>query len=386
MVTCKAKPRTQTAEAGHGMIRDFPVSPGLDFLNMTKDRFLVCVLAALLVGWGAWSIYSGWGLVSLDFTNAPLAKVLASIERQGGIDIASNLDPATPVTIKVKRVPAVDALDLVSARTDSRWRLAYLGAPNDAAIRQVIDGFTNKQNNETWTSFGGGGFSVIESPMGTALDLRRIVWQPSEDATLQSLLSDAAQKTGVFIAAPTDWNPATTAPKAGELRRAAPALFSKAGGTVREVFLLRGSPDANADRGGGGGDGERGGGWGGGPWIGKGDNRGGGGGGDRGGWMRASPEEIAGRMEAQIALLPKEEQDKAREDFALMRKFWDTVRDLPEEERRAKAREFFTSPEMSERMDDRRMVRESRWTPEKRNERSKNYFARKAAAKASQSQ
>lgn len=101
--------------------------------------------------------------------------------------------------------------------------------------------------------------------------------------------------------------------------------------------------------------------------------------------MRASPEEIAGRVEAQIALLPKEEQEKAREDFALMRKFWDTVRDLPEEERRTKAREFFTSPEMSERMDDRRLVGESRWTPEKRIERSKNYFARKEAAKASQS-
>jgi hypothetical protein len=354
---------------------------------MTKDRFLLSTLAVLLLGWGIWHLYSGWGLVTLDVTDAPVGKVLASIERQGGIAIVTNLDPSTPVTIKVKRVPAVTALDLVANRTDSSWRLAYLGAPDDAAIKRALDGFTTGQEAEGWTSHGGGGFSIIESSAGTALDLRRIVWEPAASGTLKDLLDDATQKTGVFLAAPTDWNPAAPAPKAGEIRRAAPALFAKAGGSVREVFLLRGPRAGAGDRGEGGGEGGGGegrGGGGGGAWIGRAADRGGQGGGGPGGWMRASPEEIAGRVEAQIALLPKEEQEQAREDFALMRKFWDTVRELPEEERRTKAREFFTSPEMSERMEDRRLVRESKSTPEKRNQRSKNYFKRKEAAKAAQ--
>jgi hypothetical protein len=370
-------------------VRDFPADPGLSFGIMTKDRFLLCSLAVLLLGWGSWYLYSGWGLVSLDVTDAPVGKVLTSIERQGGIAIASNLDPTTPVTIKVKRVPAVAALDLVANRTDSSWRLAYLGAPDDAAIKRALDGFTAGQETEGWTSHGGGGFSIIESSAGTALDLRRIVWQPAESGTLKAMLDDATQKTGVFLAAPTDWNPAATAPKTGEIRRTAPELFTQAGGSAREIFLLRGPRAGGGDRGEGGGEGRggegRGGGWGGGAWIGRAADRDGQGGGGPGGWMRVSPEEIAGRVEAQIALLPKEEQEKAREDFAMMRKFWDTVRDLPEEERRNKAREFFTSPEMSERMEDRRLVRDSKSTPEKRNDRSRNYFKRKEAAKAAQS-
>jgi hypothetical protein len=300
--------------------------------------------------------------------NAPVAKVLSSISRQGGIDIASNLDPSTPVTLKVKRVPPVEALDIVAVRTDASWRLAYLGAPDEKSIDAALTAFRAGSEAAGWSSYGGGGFAMVEPQSGAALDLRRVAWTPSEPGGLPALLEEAAQKTGVLLAAPTDWKPSASAPPAGPITKTAPRLFRDAGGVSREVFLLRARPsrdDGDWDSGGRGG-----------AWIGSGAG---------GGWMRAlgdgkSTEE---RVEAQIALLPKNEQEKARADARLMRQFWQEVRDLPEDQRRAKAQEFFNRPEVAERMDERRMAREAKMTPKQRVERAQRYLERKAAMKKS---
>jgi hypothetical protein len=64
-----------------------------------------------------------------------------------------------------------------------------------------------------------------------------------------------------------------------------------------------------------------------------------------------------------------------------MRQFWQEVRDLPEDQRRAKAQEFFNRPEVAERMEDRRLARDAKRTPEQRIERSKRYWDRKAEAR-----
>lgn len=64
-----------------------------------------------------------------------------------------------------------------------------------------------------------------------------------------------------------------------------------------------------------------------------------------------------------------------------MRKFWNEVRNLPEEQRRERAREFFTSPAMQERMEERRAARENKMTPQQIIQRSQRYWDRKAAAK-----
>jgi hypothetical protein len=334
------------------------------------DRRLLSIglLVLLAAGWVAWQIYAGWGLVTLDVRNEPVAKVLSSISRQGGIDIASNLDPSTPVTLKVKRVPPVEALDIVAVRTDASWRLAYLGAPDEKSIDAALTAFRAGSEAAGWSSYGGGGFAMVEPQSGAALDLRRVAWTPSEPGGLPALLEEAAQKTGVLLAAPTDWKPSASAPPAGPITKTAPRLFRDAGGVSREVFLLRARPSRD--------DGDWDGGGRGGAWIGSGAG---------GGWMRAlgdgkSTEE---RVEAQIALLPKNEQEKARADARLMRQFWQEVRDLPEDQRRAKAQEFFNRPEVAERMDERRMAREAKMTPKQRVERAQRYLERKAAMKKS---
>jgi hypothetical protein len=337
-------------------------------------RFLSMGLLALFAaGWVAWNIYAGWGLVTLDVRNEPVAKVLASISRQGGIDIASNLDPSTPVTLQVKRVPPVEALDIVAVRTDASWRLAYLGAPDDQSIDAALTAFRAGSEAAGWSSYGGGGFAMVEPQSGAALDLRRVIWTPSEPGGLPALLEEAAQKTGVLLAAPTDWKPSASAPPAGPITKTALRLFRDAGGVSREVFLLRARPsrdDGDWDSGGRGGS-----------WIGSGTGNG-----ERGGgWMRAlgDGKRTEERVEAQIALLPKSEQEKARVDASLMRQFWQEVRDLPEDQRRAKAQEFFNRPEVAERMDERRMAREAKMTPKQRVERAQRYLERKAAMKKS---
>jgi hypothetical protein len=330
-------------------------------------RFLSMGLLALLAaGWVAWTIYAGWGLVTLDVRNEPVAKVISSISRQGGIDIASNLDPSTPVTLKVKRVPPVEALDIVAVRTDASWRLAYLGAPDEKSIDAALTAFRAGSEAAGWSSYGGGGFAMVEPQSGAALDLRRVIWTPSEPGGLPALLEEAAQKTGVLLAAPTDWKPSVSAPPAGPIAKTALRLFRDAGGVSREVFLLRARPsrdDGDWDSGGRGGS-----------WIGSGTG---------GGWMRAlgDGKRTEERVEAQIALLPKSEQEKARVDASLMRKFWQEVRDLPEDQRRAKAQEFFNRPEVAERMDERRMAREAKMTPQQRIERAQRYLERKAQMK-----
>jgi len=328
-------------------------------------------LFAVLVAWGIWTVYAGWGLVSINVENAPLGRVLSEIGKQGGIEIASNLDPATKVSLTVKRVPAVEALDIVAVRTDASWRLAYLGAPSEAVIDQALASFNSGQEIADWTSHGAGGFSFVEPESGEALDLRQIEWKPAGAGLLPDVMTEAAEKTGILLAAPSTWSPQVAPPDAGPVASAVPALFEQAGGTSREVFLLRGRGGPAEDE----GPRERGGGW-----IGAAVDRPSGRG---GGWMRAmgDPERVAERVEAQIALLPAAEQPKARENFQMMREFWKSVEGLPEEQRREKAREFFSRPEVAEAMETRRLSRWAKMTPDQRIERNKNYWERKSEAR-----
>lgn len=342
-------------------------------------HILPVILVTFALGWVGWYIYSGWGLVTLKVEDAPVGKVLASISKQGGIEIVSNLDPSTTVSLDVKRVPPVEALDIVAIRTDSSWRLAYLGAPDRQAIETVLGSFRTSGDTSGWSSHGRMGFTMFSPASGEALDLRKIRWEPSEEGELHALLEDAGSKTGVLLAAPSDWHPDISAPKPGPIEKTAPALFSTAGGVSREVFLVRGSPERDGqDQPGQGG-------WrGGGSWIGGG--RGEGRPPREGGFGRGmgNPERMAARAEAQIALLPKEEQTKAREELDAMRKIWQELRDLPDDQRRAKMQEILDRPEVAERMEQRQLARDSKMSPDQRIQRSKSYWERKNSAKSRQ--
>lgn len=333
-------------------------------------KFPLIAIGAFGLLWLAWHIYSGWGLVTINVQDERADRVLASISRQGGIDIVSNLPPDTRVSLQVYRVPPVEALDIVAVRTDANWCLAYLGAPDRRTIDNALATFRSGTSPENWTSFGAGGFSGdFLSPSGAAVDLRKIEWTPDGDASLTDLLREAADKTGVYLAAPADWSLQVRSPGAGAAEKNIPRIFQNAGGAYREVFLIRreATPDGPPIGGGEGGWRRR-------SWIGNPSS-------SQARPTASAPERLAQRAEAQIALLSADEQPRAREDLAVMKKFWDEVRDLPEEQRRDRAREFFSSPAMQERMEERRAGRENKMTPQQIIQRSQRYWDRKAAAK-----
>ncbi len=87
------------------------------------------------------------------------------------------------------------------------------------------------------------------------------------------------------------------------------------------------------------------------------------------------------RVTARIAQLPAAEQEQAKKDFQEMRDFFQKMRDLPEDQRRAAMENFFNSPAVQQRMADREADRAEKSGPERRAQRARDYLQRKAAMK-----
>ena len=337
---------------------------------MPRLRILLPLLAVLALANVAWLTWSRWGLITIHSDDRPLSEIIRSIEKQGGIKLRTDLDPATKVKMHVTRVPLTEALETLAALHDARWRLAYVFGPDQAAISTAIAGFEAGQKAEGWKLIyvplvGVPGAEVEESPP----DPRRDPWTvkvPAEP-TLQAYLEDAGRNVFAAFAIPETWNPTIAkAPGSGEIARVAPKLASAAGGKCEEFFLLdrvgrRGPPDpaATAD-----GAAQR-------P-----AGPPGGGGPDR--------EAIEQRVLAEIAKLPAEKQPAAKQEFEERKAFFASLTDLTPEQRRAKLEEFFSRPEVQERMEERMALDEARRTPEQRVERFKKYNERKASLKAGQ--
>ena len=90
-----------------------------------------------------------------------------------------------------------------------------------------------------------------------------------------------------------------------------------------------------------------------------------------------NPEWAAERAQAAIALLPPDEQDQARREFNEIRTFWESIHQLPEPERRAGIEEHFNKPDVEARIEEQAAARDSRRTPEQREQRYRNYIRRK---------
>ncbi len=188
---------------------------------------VAAVVAALLV----WRWIAGWGLVTIDVSGESLAKVIRSIERQGGVVISSNVDPETPLTMAVVEVPVAEAVDYLAARIDARWSVAYVAGSGKAETRAGVDALLAGGRDPAFTVYGVRGWGVgVDSE--SVPDPRRVAWvvSPADDGTLGSYLDQAAQKTGVTTVLPVAWNPSGCAdprrrgsregdPQVGEGRR-----------------------------------------------------------------------------------------------------------------------------------------------------------------------
>ncbi|MEI6339335.1 MAG: hypothetical protein WCQ57_12255 [Verrucomicrobiota bacterium] len=322
-----------------------------------------------------WRWMSGWGLVTITVTNAPISKVIKSIERQGGVRIVTNADPSMPVTLYLKRVPVYEAMDSLAIRADGDIRLAYIAAPEKKQITDVLAAFTTGTNPGGWAvvSAGFGGFNGPTTTGDSRPDPRQIEWKISDvsDRSLQAVFQQGAQKTGALFATPQTWNPVLgKLPSAGRTGKVTSRIVKTANGQFEELFLLTVRPPRpEGDRTAGELGQQR--------WEGsqtvftpqRGNREG------------MNPEWMAERIQSEIALLPADERPEAQNQFDEMRKFWDSVRKLPEDERRAKVDEMMNNPEVQARMDERMAARDSKRTPAQREQRMKRYIERKQEMK-----
>lgn len=342
----------------------------------SNRKTILLVAAGVVLALAAVNFFWPDGLITLNFKDAPVSKVIASIERQGHVRIGTNVPPETLLTIQMKRVPLMEALETLSVRVEGELRVVFAGAPTKQQAAEALEELASGKRSDQWVvaSVPFMGMFMGDTPP----DPRSLTVKPEADekSDLQSALRQVAMKSGVMTAVPRDWNPeakmpAKPAPAASIVKQ----LINSSGGHVQESFLIVARGGRGGDR-----DGERAGGPPGSRGQGGGDQAGQPGG-QRFGREGMNPEWLAQRAEAAIAQLPPDERQAAKSEFDSMRKFWEEVRALPEDQRRAKMEEFFNRPEVQEKMEERMAARDARRSPEQREKRMKSYIERKKQIK-----
>ena len=319
---------------------------------------IALLLAVILIA--RW--IGNWGLVSIHAKDQPLAKVIASIARQGGVRIESSLDPSSPVTINVVKVTPVEALDKLTMVTESGWRVVYLAAPTKSAINEALLSLNGTGKIENWTTNyypGQGGFWGAD--YGHVIDPRflSITWE-GPDPDLGTLLDEAAQTSGVMTALPKDWRPAVaTLPKSGTLGKVIPSLIKSEHGKVAAFLYLAERPRRLGDEQNQQAESSR-------------------------GWERMNPEWWEQRQRTQIGLLPAPEQEEAKKKMAERNTLFAEMQGLTREQRRAKWQQMMSNPDTLLQMQDQLLLRQTKRTPEQQISRAVDYVHRKAAAQAAQ--
>ena len=313
----------------------------------------------LLLRWIA-----GWGLVTIHVTHVPLAKVMASISRQGHVRVESSLDPTQLVSMDVDKVSPAVAVDILALRTDSSWRLVYLAAPTKGEVSQGVITLSRSGKIDEWTTHYFPS-PPLETESGFTLDPRRLELKiEGPDHDLAKLLDEAAQKTGVMIATSPNWLPTTQKlPGVNQACKVIPSLVASAHGKIAEFYFIKRRQT------------------------------------ERDPASHAPPEEREFRFGdsqamnpgwreekqlAQIKLLHASQQEAAKQKLAEQKAFFDELKGLPPEERRAKLHQFLSNPDNIQQIQDRMLLRQANQTAEQRINRAVNYLNNKASVKASQ--
>lgn len=357
----------------------------ISFLSALPRRQLylgaiaILLVVILIARWIA-----NWGLVTIHAKEQPLAKVIASIARQGGINIESSLDPSKRVTMDAVKVTPVEALEILAGAMESGWRVVYLAAPTKTAINEAIASLNGTGKIDAWTTSyypgPGGAGGAAGAEYGQAIDPRFLaISMEGLDPDLAKLLDEAAQKSGVMIALPKEWSPPAKLPKPTSVRKIVSSLVGSAHGKSAEFFFLserarRGWGGAGPEEGEGGSD----------STIGSRQSGSTNQPADVGRRPRANPDWMEQRQLAQIKKLPFDKQAQALKDRAERKDFFDSLKGLTTEERRAKIQDMMANSEMGQKMQDSQLVRQSQQTAEQRITRAVSYLNRKAAAKVSQ--
>lgn len=339
---------------------------------MKKNQWLALLALLLLVGNVVYYVWTNWGLVTIHAEDRPLAEIIRSIEKQGGVTVKTDMDATMPVRMHVDKVKVSEAMETLSVLTESRWRLTYFVAADKGAISNVLGTIAAGERPKDWKSL------YVPAPQvgpeaAVPPDPRRDTWEvkPATEGTLQAYLQQASRNVGAAFLVPETWNPPVkNAPKSGAITKALPKLVSAANGQYQEVFMLqRGSRlGREGDRPDDGGDGPRFASFEGGPPR-----------GDRGGFDREAMEE---RIQIEIKKLPPAERAAAQKEHDERKAFFEEMRNLPPEQRMTKIQEMMNNPAAEERMEKGMSARDARSSPQQKLERARKYLDRKEQVKA----
>ena len=329
---------------------------------MNRTQLLAITVVVLLLFTIVYHVWAGWGLITIHAKAEPLGKVLASMERQGHANIQTDIAGDTPVTMDVVKVPLTDALETLSVVTESRWRLLFFVAGDKASIKNAELSWFGGQRPDGWKMaafpMGGNmGAALGEDEDAPPPDPRGDIWTPTTaaPAPVQTFLTDAATLTNAGFAFPNDWNPTVkSTPRPGTVAHVIPKLVSAAGGHEDELFFLskparRGPRDANA---------------GGGAIV----------------DFRFGPEEMAAHVQAQINRLPEDERATAQANFNTQRAFWQSLRNMTDDERRQAMQQHMQDPQVQQQRADRIDSHDSRMSHDQRAQHMQNYVNRKLTA------
>ncbi|MEO8204952.1 MAG: hypothetical protein ABI615_02140 [Chthoniobacterales bacterium] len=328
---------------------------------MTRARLLAGIVFLCLV-WAVTSWISNWGLINIAGKNLKLANVLKTMSRQGGIEIISNLDPETRVSVEFHNTTLTRALEILSARTESNWQGVWVVAPTKSLVAEAMASFKEGKQLEDWkviNSPGMGAFAVQSSidPRTTT-----VTFSPMQTKDMASAFDQLAQKSGERFVLPKDWNPDFgKMPSAGRMDKLVSKLAKSGKGVARQAIVLS-DFRRNWQQGNRRPQGEA--------WMGGRGNR-------------ANQEWMAERMTLAIANLPPAEQEQAKKEVNERRQFWASLQGLPPEERRKKMEEFFNRRDIQDKMEQLAARRDADRTPEQRVEQYRKYVERKQSKKGS---
>jgi len=346
--------------------------------KMNRNRWLLLAIALLMIGNFIWYGWLHWGLITVhakEPVGLPLSKVIQQIESQGHVTIKTNIDGSTPVHMWVTNVTLADALETLAAVTDSRWRLAFFVAPDKTSIKGALANLSSGQKMEGWKSVyyplmmprADGGEDEVPA------DPRKDPWnvKPVDQKTAQAYLEQAARSVSASFNFPESWNPPVNSTlKSGPIESTLPKLASAAKGKYEEVFLLqKGGRRGGRERRSGEDEGPR---------LVSNDDEGGGGGPRFGGGFNR--EGMEARMQSELDKMPADRRAALQKEMDDRRAFFNSLKDLPKDQRDARLAEYFSQPDVQAAMDNQQANRDSRNSPQQRANNANNYLARKAAA------
>ena len=333
----------------------------MNYLSLYRTQLLAIATVLLLVSVVIYHIWADWGLVTVHSKGQPLAKVIASIERQGHAKIQTDLPVDTAVTMDVEKVPVADALETLATVTESRWRLLYFVAGDNATLKSGEQSWFGGQRPDDWTMLSFPMFTgnmVSGGDSDIIFDPRQDVWNPktAAPATVQDFFKEAAQATNASFAFPKSWNPTVkSTPPSGVIERVLPKLISAAGGHEDQLFFLskpgrRGPRPEGND----------------GPTM-TGD-------------LRPDFDLLAARVQQQINRMPPEERSDAQANFNSQQAFFKSLAGMTDDQRRQAFQQHMQDPQVQDQMLNRMDSREAHMNHDQRMNRMQNYVNRKLAA------